>query len=192
MAFWERLKLFLRTRKKSEQLPPATSGSDTATDIPNSHTQIRKNRSSPKTPAAGKARLPRNPSAGSSQRQNGHPVRPASSVRSPHSDRKAPGNGVTTNEEGRNPITRLESTHHLPNAVDQQRTLSEIVICKLIVVYKDNSFEHFEDVKVRWLDKSQYRIINNTATRLLRDRGNIPESQQLYRKSGRCRLINRE
>ena len=66
--------------------------------------------------------------------------------------------------------------------------VSDKVDCLVILVYKGERHRAIDD-RIWWLDKSQYAYFDYAAMRWLRDWG-VPDSKQLYRKSGRCRLIS--
>jgi hypothetical protein len=75
------------------------------------------------------------------------------------------------------------------------RTGSQLVSDKVdsVVILGYNGKTHRAlDGPIRWLDKSQYTHFDYAADRWLRDWGVLPDSIQLYRKSGRCRLISHE
>lgn len=69
--------------------------------------------------------------------------------------------------------------------------MSDKVDCVVILVYDGKQHRADELDRIRWLDKSQYAYFDYAAVRWLRDWG-VPDSKQLYRKSGRCRLISHE
>jgi hypothetical protein len=75
------------------------------------------------------------------------------------------------------------------------KTGSQLVSDKVdsVVILGYNGKTHRAlDGPIRWLDKSQYTHFDYAADRWLRDWGALPDSIQLYRKSGRCRLISHE
>jgi serine/threonine protein kinase len=67
--------------------------------------------------------------------------------------------------------------------------LSNKVKCDVILVYNEKEYHDLKDSTIEWLDPSQYKSFDKASIRVLREHG-IPEIKQLYRKSGRCRLIN--
>ena len=68
--------------------------------------------------------------------------------------------------------------------------VSDKVDCVVVLIYNGKRHRALDD-RIWWLDKSQYGHFDYAAMRWLRDWG-VPDSKQLYRKSGRCRLIRQE
>jgi Protein kinase domain len=77
---------------------------------------------------------------------------------------------------------------HLINTGQGQ--VSPRVDCHIIPVYNGKELPEPHECKVDWMGSNYFRRVDDTALQLLRDSHNVPETTQLYRKSGRCRLIN--
>lgn len=77
---------------------------------------------------------------------------------------------------------------HLINTGQGQ--VSPRVDCHIIPVYDGKEPPEPHECKVDWMGSNYFPRVDETALQLLRDSHNVPETTQLYRKSGRCRLIN--
>ena len=66
--------------------------------------------------------------------------------------------------------------------------MSDKVNCRVILIYDGKEYTPDLEAQIPWLDRSQYHIYDKAALASLRARG-VPDSKQLYRKAGTCRLI---
>jgi hypothetical protein len=116
--------------------------------------------------------------------------------RTPSSDRRAEGTThlslqTTAVRDAQPPV----DSHHTPvlQEPDFIKTGSQIVSdkvdCIVTLVYDGKPHCAHELDQIHWLEKSEYARFDYAVNRWLRDRG-VPDSKQLYRKSGRCSLVS--
>lgn len=117
------------------------------------------------------------------------------SQRTPSSDRRGENDAhLSPNSPVPQPARSLLDTHIAPRALESglvqtgTQIVSDKVDCVAILVYNGKRHRAIED-RIWWLNKSEYAKFDYAAVRWLRDWG-VPDSKQLYRKSGRCRLIS--
>jgi Protein kinase domain len=159
---------------------------------------FRKSPSQPQSHLVGTKQQPSNPSTRNIS--NDPDLEPSDFLQSTTPDRG--NNGHVSNDPrllGRTVTDPLQRTAmrpipgvstenpHLINTGQGQ--VSPRVKCHIIPVYNGKECQPHE-CTVDWIGSNYFGNVNDAALQLLRDFYNIPETTQLYRKSGRCRLIN--
>jgi hypothetical protein len=152
------------------------------------------------TPEFGDLQVTREPSQdGSIRRSNSRRSQNTirRSQRTPSSDCRGENDAhLSPSSPTPHPARPSPNNHIAPRALESglvqtgTQVVSDKVDCVVILVYNGKRHHALED-RIWWLNKSEYAKFDYAAVRWLRDWG-VPDSKQLYRKSGRCRLINRK
>lgn len=108
--------------------------------------------------------------------QNATPRRPNTK---PIPSQQRPPPEIFPPADSPNPYHRLSGSELAPYRVK----------CHFALIYAGKEYKDLEDRYIIWQNPLQYTAFNDAADRCIREHG-VPESTQLYRKSGVCRLVN--
>jgi Protein kinase domain len=106
-----------------------------------------------------------------------------------------PPGGRTSTDTTKRAATRLipgpsaENPHSIRTSGSQ---VSPDADFRIIPIYDGKEHSKPHKCKLPWMDPRGFAEVNNVALRLVREHHDVSEDEQLYRKSGRCRLINNE
>jgi len=195
MAFKTLFKRWRRTKSDPSERPSVANASHQLPPEPKPNTVY--DGSSNKVDPTGADASPRivERSATSDGRPEGALKTPQPQAGSPSPKRSTDGPGLSKGGTARPRLmSAVEATSSKypanPHLVSYgSGLLSNKVKCDVVLVYNGKEYHDLKDSTIEWLDPSQYKSFDQASIRVLRDHG-IPEIKQLYRKSGRCRLIN--